>query len=94
LKHKNDVGCKAKLGFYSDYAFIATTNSFPCFIATANDFPGFGTTGDLSTRKRELSALFGQTSHETMGNIFIYITSDFFLFDLTWLYNSVGKKYG
>lgn len=56
LKHRNDAGCKAK-GFYS----------YGAFIAAANAFPGFGTTGDLATRKRELAAFFGQTSHETTG---------------------------
>lgn len=56
LKHKDDAGCKAK-GFYS----------YNAFIAAANAFPAFGTTGDLSTRKRELAAFFGQTSHETTG---------------------------
>lgn len=56
LKHRNDAGCKAS-GFYS----------YSAFIAAANAFSGFGTTGDLDTRKRELAAFFGQTSHETTG---------------------------
>ena len=36
-------------------------------IKAANAFPGFGTTGNVDTRKRELAAFFGQTSHETTG---------------------------
>lgn len=56
LKHRNDAGCKAS-GFYT----------YSAFIAAANAFPSFGTTGDVATRKRELAAFFGQTSHETTG---------------------------
>ncbi|KAJ4838415.1 hypothetical protein Tsubulata_025362 [Turnera subulata] len=56
LKHRNDGGCQGK-GFYS----------YDAFIAAAKAFPGFGTTGDTATRKREIAAFFGQTSHETTG---------------------------
>ncbi|XP_078155571.1 chitinase 11-like [Carex rostrata] len=41
--------------------------SYDAFIKAANAFPGFGTTGNVDTRKRELAAFFGQTSHETTG---------------------------
>ncbi|XWS41449.1 hypothetical protein CRYUN_Cryun17cG0082800 [Craigia yunnanensis] len=41
--------------------------SYDAFVAAARSFTGFGTTGDLNTRKRELAAFFGQTSHETTG---------------------------
>ncbi|XP_062109561.1 mulatexin-like [Humulus lupulus] len=54
FKHRSD--CQSQ-GFYSYEAFIAATESFP----------GFATTGDVSTRKRELAAFFGQTSQVTTG---------------------------
>ena len=56
LKHRNDGGCPAK-GFYT----------YDAFIAAAKAFAGFGTTGDDATRKREIAAFLGQTSHETTG---------------------------
>ncbi|CAL5050249.1 unnamed protein product [Urochloa decumbens] len=56
LLHRNDNACPAK-GFYT----------YAAFIAAANSFPGFGTTGDDNTRKREVAAFLGQTSHETTG---------------------------
>nr|ABD66068.1 chitinase [Momordica charantia] len=56
LKYRNDARCPSN-GFYSYNAFISATRSFP----------GFGTTGDDATRKRELAAFLGQTSHETTG---------------------------
>ncbi|XP_058009509.1 inactive chitinase-like protein 1 [Hevea brasiliensis] len=56
LKHRNDAACPAK-GFYT----------YDAFITAAKDFPDFGTTGDTDTRKREIAAFFGQTSHETTG---------------------------
>ncbi|KAJ4768342.1 Endochitinase [Rhynchospora pubera] len=37
------------------------------FIKAASSFPAFGTTGKVATRKRDLAAFFGQTSHETTG---------------------------
>ncbi|XP_018818458.2 endochitinase-like [Juglans regia] len=48
---------KYKNEFYTYNDFIAATRSF-------NDF---GTTGDVNTRKREIAAFLGQTSHETRG---------------------------
>ncbi|KAJ7978674.1 Chitinase [Quillaja saponaria] len=56
LKHRNDGACPAK-GFYT----------YDAFISAAKAFPTFGTTGDTATRKREIAAFFGQTSHETTG---------------------------
>ncbi|TYI01337.1 hypothetical protein ES332_A11G193500v1 [Gossypium tomentosum] len=56
LKYRNDPRCPSN-GFYT----------YDAFIAAARSFNGFGTTGDLATRKRELAAFFGQTSHETTG---------------------------
>nr|ABK96628.1 unknown [Populus trichocarpa x Populus deltoides] len=56
LKHRNDGGCPGK-GFYT----------YNAFISAANAFSGFGTTGDANTRKREIAAFLGQTSHETTG---------------------------
>ncbi|KAJ4732935.1 Endochitinase [Rhynchospora pubera] len=41
--------------------------TYDAFIKAANAFPQFGTTGDAATRKKELAAFFGQTSHETTG---------------------------
>ncbi|GMI76983.1 PATHOGENESIS-RELATED 3, basic chitinase [Hibiscus trionum] len=54
LKYRNDGRCPSN-GFYT----------YDAFIAAARSFNGFGTTGDLATRKRELAAFLGQTSHET-----------------------------
>ncbi|GAB4853071.1 Basic endochitinase, variant 2 [Ancistrocladus abbreviatus] len=56
LKHRNDGACPAK-GFYT----------YDAFIAAARSFPAFGTTGDTTTRKREIAAFLAQTSHETTG---------------------------
>ncbi|KAM3695807.1 hypothetical protein ACB098_07G161700 [Castanea mollissima] len=56
LKHRNDAACPAK-NFYT----------YDAFIAAAKSFPGFATTGDTATRKREVAAFLGQTSHETTG---------------------------
>lgn len=56
LKHRNDAACPAK-GFYT----------YRAFINAANAYPAFGNTGDLTTRKREIAAFLGQTSHETTG---------------------------
>ncbi|TVU31836.1 hypothetical protein EJB05_23549, partial [Eragrostis curvula] len=56
LKQRNNAACPAK-GFYT----------YDAFIAAAKAFPSFGNTGDLATRKRELAAFFGETSHETTG---------------------------
>ncbi|KAJ3689702.1 hypothetical protein LUZ61_018866 [Rhynchospora tenuis] len=41
--------------------------TYDAFVKAANAFPQFGTTGDAATRKKELAAFFGQTSHETTG---------------------------
>ncbi|CAL9063373.1 unnamed protein product [Musa banksii] len=40
---------------------------YDAFIAAANSFSGFGTTGDATTRAREIAAFLAQTSHETTG---------------------------
>ncbi|RWR95521.1 class I chitinase [Cinnamomum micranthum f. kanehirae] len=56
LKHRNDAACPGK-GFYT----------YRAFINAANAFPAFGSTGDLTTKKREIAAFLGQTSHETTG---------------------------
>ncbi|KAF7829026.1 basic endochitinase-like [Senna tora] len=56
LKHRNDAACEGK-GFYT----------YNAFITAAKAFSAFGTTGDVTTQKRELAAFFGQTSHETTG---------------------------
>ncbi|XP_058767420.1 endochitinase-like [Vicia villosa] len=56
LKYRNDGRCPGH-GFYS----------YDSFIAAARSFNGFGTTGDDTTRKRELAAFLAQTSHETTG---------------------------
>ncbi|KAK7263019.1 hypothetical protein RJT34_30603 [Clitoria ternatea] len=56
LKYRNDPRCKGN-GFYT----------YNAFIAAARSFNGFGTTGDDTTRKRELAAFLAQTSHETTG---------------------------
>ncbi|XP_048605250.1 endochitinase CH25-like [Brassica napus] len=56
LKHRNDAACPAR-GFYTYDAFITAAKYFPCFCNN----------GDTAARKKELSAFFGQTSHETTG---------------------------
>lgn len=56
LKHRNDGNCQAK-GFYT----------YDAFISAAKSFSGFATTGDTTTRKREIAAFLAQTSHETTG---------------------------
>ncbi|KAJ8764471.1 hypothetical protein K2173_006211 [Erythroxylum novogranatense] len=56
LKYRNDGRCQSN-GFYT----------YNAFITAARSFGGFGTTGDVNTRKRELAAFLGQTSHETTG---------------------------
>ncbi|XP_031094733.1 basic endochitinase-like [Ipomoea triloba] len=56
LKHRNDAACPAK-GFYT----------YEAFIQAAKAYPAFGTTGDTNTRKKEIAAFLGQTSHETTG---------------------------
>ncbi|KAK9164978.1 hypothetical protein Scep_000169 [Stephania cephalantha] len=55
LKHRGDSNCRGS--FYT----------YDSFLAAARSFNGFGTTGDTDTRKREIAAFFGQTSHETTG---------------------------
>lgn len=57
LKYSTDSRCPSN-GFYT----------YNAFITAANSFTGFGTTGDDATRKREVAAFLGQTSHETTGN--------------------------
>uniref|UniRef100_A0A7N2R0C6 chitinase n=1 Tax=Quercus lobata TaxID=97700 RepID=A0A7N2R0C6_QUELO len=57
LKYKNDPRCKSNGLFYT----------YNAFITAAKSFNGFGTTGDVTTRKRELAAFLAQTSHETTG---------------------------
>nr|QVU21314.1 chitinase [Allium sativum] len=56
LHHRDDYSCPAR-GFYT----------YDAFITAANSFDGFGTTGSIDTRKREIAAFLGQTSHETTG---------------------------
>ena len=56
LKYRNDSRSESN-GFYT----------YNAFVDAAKSFNGFGTTGDITTRKRELAAFFGQTSHETTG---------------------------
>lgn len=56
LLYRDDDRCPAH-GFYT----------YDAFLAAAKDFPEFASTGDDSTRKREIAAFLGQTSHETTG---------------------------
>lgn len=57
LLHRNDAACPAR-GFYTYDAFIAAAAAFPTF---------GGATDSTETRKREVAAFLGQTSHETTG---------------------------
>ena len=61
LKYRNDPRCKSN-GFYT----------YNAFVDAAKSFNGFGTTGDITTRKREIAAFFGQTSHETTGQLLTF----------------------
>jgi hypothetical protein len=54
--HKDDTACPAK-NFYP----------YQSFIQASKYFPQFGTTGCLTTRKREIAAFLAQISHETTG---------------------------
>lgn len=56
LKYRNDPRCSSN-GFYT----------YDAFITAAKYFGDFGITGDVNTRKREIAAFLGQTSHETTG---------------------------
>ena len=56
LLHRNDGACLAR-GFYT----------YDAFLAAAAAYPSFGTSGSTETRKREVAAFLGQTSHETTG---------------------------
>lgn len=54
--HKDNNACPAK-NFYT----------YDSFIKASRCFPRFGSTGSLTTRKREIAAFLGQISHETTG---------------------------
>ncbi|KAJ1397983.1 Lysozyme-like domain superfamily [Sesbania bispinosa] len=54
--HKDDSACPAK-NFYT----------YDTLIEASKSFPQFGTTGSLTTRKREIAAFLAQISHETTG---------------------------
>ncbi|GAA0144541.1 hypothetical protein LIER_04962 [Lithospermum erythrorhizon] len=56
LKYSTDSRCESH-GFYT----------YNAFITAAQSFSGFGTTGDITIRKREIAAFLAQTSHETTG---------------------------
>jgi hypothetical protein len=58
LSNRSQGGCEGG-SFYT----------YDAFIKAASQFPAFGATGDEETRRRELAAFFGQTSHETVGMI-------------------------
>ncbi|XP_071679781.1 endochitinase-like [Lolium perenne] len=59
LLHRNDAACTAR-GFYTYEAFLAAAATFPAFGSTAEGL-------SVETRKREVAAFLGQTSHETTG---------------------------
>jgi chitinase len=56
LKHRDDSACQGK-GFYT----------YDAFISAGKAFPNFANNGDTATKKREIAAFLGQTSHETTG---------------------------
>ncbi|XP_040959173.1 endochitinase 1 isoform X2 [Gossypium hirsutum] len=58
LPYRNDPRCPAA-GFYTYDALMEAAKAYPAFAAT----------GDDATRKREVAAFFGQTSHETSGGV-------------------------
>jgi len=59
LLHRNDAACLAR-GFYTYDAFVAAAGAFPAFAGTTEGL-------SVETRKREVAAFLGQTSHETTG---------------------------
>ncbi|KAK1696696.1 hypothetical protein QYE76_013393 [Lolium multiflorum] len=59
LLHRNDAACTAR-GFYTYEAFLAAAATFPAFGSTTEGL-------SVETRKREVAAFLGQTSHETTG---------------------------
>ncbi|XWS33930.1 hypothetical protein CRYUN_Cryun22dG0125300 [Craigia yunnanensis] len=77
LKYRNDGRCPSN-GFYT----------YDAFIDAARSFNGFGTSGHLTTRKREVAAFLAQTSHETtdfipVRIIFIKLTETYRLIILS-----------
>jgi hypothetical protein len=54
--HRNDTACPAHR-FYT----------YKSFVEAARSYRAFGSTEDLSTRKREIAAFLAQISHETTG---------------------------
>ncbi|KAM0914223.1 hypothetical protein ACQ4PT_011659 [Festuca glaucescens] len=56
LSNRSQGGCEGG-SFYT----------YDAFIKASSMFASFGTTGDEETRRRELAAFFGQTSHETVA---------------------------
>lgn len=68
LPNMNGNGCTAKVFF-----------TYDAFITAAKSFPSFGNTGDLATRKKEIAAFFGQTSHETTGKLLLWLYIFFLL---------------
>uniref|UniRef100_A0A0V0HP46 chitinase n=1 Tax=Solanum chacoense TaxID=4108 RepID=A0A0V0HP46_SOLCH len=55
LDNRNDDACEGSDDFYN----------YDAFIDAASSFPDFGTTGDVTSRRREIAAFFAQTSHQT-----------------------------
>ncbi|XP_051183439.1 L-type lectin-domain containing receptor kinase IX.1 [Lolium perenne] len=45
--------------------------TYDAFVKAASKFPAFGTVGDEETRRRELAAFFGQTSHLTTAYCYV-----------------------
>jgi hypothetical protein len=45
--------------------------TYDAFLKSASKFPAFGTVGDEETRRRELAAFFGQTSHLTTAYCYV-----------------------
>uniref|UniRef100_A0A6N2M1J8 Glycoside hydrolase family 19 catalytic domain-containing protein n=1 Tax=Salix viminalis TaxID=40686 RepID=A0A6N2M1J8_SALVM len=72
LKYRNDGRCPRN-GFYT----------YDAFISTARSFSGFGTSGDDTARRRELSAFLAQTSHETTAPTMVHMHGDIALLEKT-----------
>ncbi|OJH33655.1 chitinase, partial [Cystobacter ferrugineus] len=45
--------------------------TYSALVAAANTFPGFATTGDTTTRKREVAAFLANIAHETGGLYYV-----------------------
>ena len=58
--------------------------SYSALVAAANTFPGFATTGDITTRKREVAAFLANINHETGGLVYTEEINKSVMCDTSW----------